>query len=338
MTRRARDWLTNHRKELALASAASLLGLAIAELGGRLVVARERRLPLLHRGEHRFYPRLDRAMRDYDPSGRNVLLLGGSVIMRIPPETWRERLPGARFSNVAFKAHTSLDSLYKYEQLLREGYRFDVVVFYHGINEVRTNNAPPGIFRDDYSHYEFYRMAHTLFRDRDTPGSWLARNTFLGYGMALLRLDTAQDELMPPDEPEKAWKFYGGDVKSIGSFRANLVRISDLADREGSPLVVPRFAFHVPDGYSFGAWQKKTLGYSCRYRGDPTHIWGIPGNVVKGIEAHDRVIDEERARFVFVDTRDLDEVEFFCDICHFSKTGEAHFLDLVTTAIREQLS
>ena len=338
MTRRARRWLASHWKELALASLASLLGLAIAELGGRLVVARDERLPVLHRGEHRFYPRLDHAMRDYDPSGRNVLLLGGSVIMRIPPETWRERVPGARFYNVAFKAHTSLDSLYKYEQLFREGYRFDLVVFYHGINEIRTNNAPPGIFRDDYSHYEFYRMAHTLFRDRDTLGSWLARGTFLGYSMALLRLEMGRDRLMPPDEPERAWKFYGGDVKSSGSFRANLVRISDLAERAGSPLVVPRFAAHDPDGYSFGAWQKKTLGYTCRYRGDPTHIWGIPGNVVKGIEAHNRVIDEERGRFVFVDTRGLDEIGFFCDICHFSKLGEARFLDLVTAAIREKLS
>ena len=196
MTRGARHWLANHRKELALACAASLLGLAIAELGGRLLVASDTRLPLFHRGEHRFYPRLHRAMQDYDPSSRNVLLLGGSVIMRIPPDTWRERVPGARFYNVAFKAHTSLDSLYKYEQLRREGYRFDVVVFYHGVNEVRTNNAPPGIFRDDYSHYAFYRMAHTLFRDRDTAGSWLARNTFLGYGLALLRLDSVQDQLM----------------------------------------------------------------------------------------------------------------------------------------------
>ena len=338
MTRRARPWVANHWKELALAAVASLLGLAAAELGGRLVVARDTRLPVWHRGEHRFYPRLDLAMRDYLPSGRNVLLLGGSVIMRIPPETWRERVPDTRFYNVAFKAHTSLDSLYKYEQLLREGYRFDLVVFYHGINEVRTNNAPPGVFRDDYSHYAFYRMAHTLFRDRATLRSRLARSTFLGYGVALLGLETDHERLMPPDEPEKAWKFYGGDVKSTRSFRANLVRIGELAEREGSPLLVPRFAFHHPDEYSFGAWQKKTLGYTCRYRGDPTHIWGIPNNVVKGLEAHNRVIDEERDRFVFVDTRALDEVGYFCDISHFSKTGESRFLDLVTAAIRKQLS
>ncbi len=338
MMRSTRRWVASHWKELALACAATLLGLAVAEIGGRISVAGAARLPVFHRGEHRFYPRLDHGLRDYAPSGKNVLLLGGSVIMRIRPETWRERVPEARFHNVAFKAHTSLDSLYKYEQLLREGYRFDVVVFYHGINEVRTNNAPPGLFRDDYSHYGFYRMAHTLFRDRGTLRSRLARNTFFGYGMTLLGLERSGAQLMPPDEPQKAWKFYGGDVKSAASFRANLVRISELAEREGSPLVVPRFAFHHPDEYSFGAWQQKTLGYSCRYPGDPTHIWGIPQNVAKGIEAHNRVIDEERGRFVFVDTRDLDGIDLFCDICHFSETGERQFLDLLTSAVRMQLS
>ena len=55
--------------------------------------------------------------------------------------------------------HTSLDSYYKYRSL--SAARFDLVFIYDGFNEVRANNAPPEVFRDDYSHYGYY----VLLRD-----------------------------------------------------------------------------------------------------------------------------------------------------------------------------
>lgn len=330
-------WLLRRRAELLLLAVALLAGLGLVELGGRLHVSRQLRLPFFHDGEQRFYPVLYRGLRGYDPHARGVLLLGGSVLQYIPPRTWATYLPGCRVYSVAFKGHTSLDSLYKYEYLLRQGYHFDHVVFYHGINEVRTNNVPPELFADDYTHYAFYRMARRLFRDPSSPRSWLARHTYLGYSLELLalRVGTDPSELLPPDLPPREWRHFGANIKSARSFRANLVRISELARDSGSVLLVPRFAYHHPEDYSFDRWQARRLGYQCDQRGSATHIWGDPKNVVAGIEAHNRVIDEEADRYVLVDTSDITgRIEYFCDICHFSGRGVEAFVRTVAAALQ----
>jgi hypothetical protein len=332
-------WLSRRRAELLLLAAALLVGLGLVELGGRFFVSRQLGLPLFHDGESRFYPILHKGLRGYDPHARNVLLLGGSVLQLIPDEAWLRHLPGRRVHSVAFKAHTSLDSLYKYEYLLRAGYRFDHVVFYHAINEVRTNNVPKERFAADYTHYGFYRMARRLFRDRSSPRAWLARHSYLGFSLELLAeaADADRGKLLPPDLPPREWRAFGAEIKSAAPFRDNLVRIAELARESGSVLLVPRFAYHHPEGYSFDKWQNRGLGYNCDQRGSPTHIWGDPPNVVKGIEAHNRVIDEERDRYVLVDTSEITgRVEYFCDICHFSARGVEIFVRSVAEALTAQ--
>ncbi len=331
------SWLSRRRAELLLLTAALLAGLGLVELGGRLYVSRQLRLPLFHDGEQRFYPVLYRGLRGYDPQAGSVLLLGGSVLQYIPQRTWASYLPGRRVYSVAFKGHTSLDSLYKYQYLLRQGYRFDQVVFYHGINEVRTNNIPPDRFAADYTHYAFYRMARRLFLDRSSLRSWLARHTYVGFSLELLalRVGTEPGELLPPDLPPRKWRRFGAEIKSARSFRANLVRISELARESGSVLLVPRFAYHHPEDYSFDRWQARRLGYQCDQRGSATHIWGDPANVVAGIEAHNRVIDKEADRYVLVDTSGITgRVEYFCDICHFSGRGVEAFVRTVAAALQ----
>jgi hypothetical protein len=332
-----RRWVCAHRGEIALAVVALTSSAATAELAGRWLDARELGLPLFHSAEERFYPTLALGLRRYSPEERNVLLLGGSVLQRIPGEVWRRMGPEWRFYDVSFKAHTTLDSLYKLEWLLGRGYRFEYVVLYHGINEVRTNNVPPELFAVDYSHYAFYRMAHLLFRDRRTLASTIVRHSDLAYRAALAyHTRSGQGDLLPPDNPPKEWKPYGADVKSARSFRRNLVRIAELARQAGSTLVVPRFAYASPPDYSLAAWRDRTLGFTCAERGDPTHIWGVPEHVPPGIEAHNHVIDEERDRFVLVDTGPLmGNVDDFCDICHFSPRGMERFVQLVLRSMRE---
>jgi hypothetical protein len=330
-------WLSRRRAELLLLAVALLAGLGLVELGGRLHVSRQLRLPFFHDGEQRFYPVLYRGLRGYDPHAHSVLLLGGSVLQYIPMHTWATYLPGRKVYSVAFKGHTSLDSRYKYEYLLRQGYHFDHVVFYHGINEVRTNNVPPELFAADYTHYTFYRMARRLFRDRSSLRSWLARHTYLGFSLELLalRAGTQPGELLPPDLPPRKWRRFGAEIKSARSYRANLVRIGELAREAGSVLLVPRFAYHHPEDYSFDRWQARRLGYQCDQRGSATHIWGDPKNVVAGIEAHNRAIDQEAGRYVLVDTSGITgRVEYFCDICHFSGRGVEAFVRTVAAALQ----
>jgi hypothetical protein len=328
-------WIRSHGPEIALVAASLAASVGAAELAGRWLHAQETGLPFFHAAEERFYPSLYLGTRD-QAKGTRILLLGGSVLQRIPTSVWRPVENDWRLHNVSFKAHTTLDSLYKLESLLRAGQRYDFVVLYHGINEVRTNNVPPELFAADYSHYAFYRMAHALFRDRASLGSLLARHSDIGYRLALAyHTRSGQEDLLPPDNPPKAWKPYGADIKSKESFRRNLIRISERVRESGARLIVPRFAYAAATNYSIAAWRQRSLGFSCATRGDPTHIWGIPEHVPLGIDAHNQVIDEERDRFVLVDTHAMQgNVDDFCDICHFSERGMREFVKLVLDATK----
>ena len=97
------------------------------------------------------YPELEQIAMpaaDFD-----ILLLGGSVLV--------ERTD-FRVVNLSALAHTTRDSYLKLKSLGDP--RFDVVVVYHGINEVRANNCPPDLYRSDYSHYEWYEMRNLTDR------------------------------------------------------------------------------------------------------------------------------------------------------------------------------
>jgi hypothetical protein len=65
-----------------------------------------------------------------------------------------------RVFNLSMPALTSRDGWLQYAAI-GEG-RFDLVMVYHGINDARANNAPPEIFREDYSHYSWYEIVNML--------------------------------------------------------------------------------------------------------------------------------------------------------------------------------
>ena len=120
-----------------------------------------------------FYPEL----RDSDVMGDtkeegtfNILFLGGSVLQpgysiidRILKEelTYRSK-KDIKIYNMAVSGHTSLDSFYKYKYLKNKS--FDLVIFYHGINETRANNSPPSLYDDDYLHYSWYRNVDSYYK------------------------------------------------------------------------------------------------------------------------------------------------------------------------------
>src|SRR5215471_18848261 len=114
-----------------------------------------------------FYPELKSVEKRRIPAhdGQiDILLLGGSVlnpnfgnIARVLEEriAYETKKP-VRIYNLAKSAHSSADSYYKYRHLMDK--HFDLVIFYHGINEVRANNVPPSVFKPDYSHYSWYKQ------------------------------------------------------------------------------------------------------------------------------------------------------------------------------------
>ena len=118
-----------------------------------------------------YYPelrRVDQVRPRHHDKSYDILLLGGSVLNSgwgSVEKALHDQLTAIgqrkiRIFNLAVPAHTSRDSWLKYGALKKA--RFDLVIFYHGINETRANNAPPEIFREDYAHYSWYEIANAL--------------------------------------------------------------------------------------------------------------------------------------------------------------------------------
>lgn len=189
-----------------------------------------------------YYPRI----RESGLVGRHVtrtdqrfdlLLLGGSVLepswgsVQKVLETRLERLIPGRWAvyNLSRSAFTSRDSLLQYEHL--DDQRFDLVIVYDGINDIRMNSCRPEQFRDDYSHCAWYNG----FARRLAAGSIsLPAATFE-------RLQTAV-EVIPLGTPDAHLIDYGGDPQTPRTLRANLETIARIAKERGDPLLLQSYA------------------------------------------------------------------------------------------------
>jgi hypothetical protein len=137
-----------------------------------------------------YYPELAALEHPPVPGSPRVLLLGGSALHPDwGPAAARlgealSRLAGrpVELVNAAVPSHGTLDSLHKY-QLAGAGPRFDLVLVYHGINELRANNVPARVWRDDYSHYAWYDEINYYFRHRAWSRVGLVTPFYLKYLM-----------------------------------------------------------------------------------------------------------------------------------------------------------
>ena len=227
----------------------------------------------------------------------------------------------ADFVNFSAPAFGTRDSLFEYMQL--EGETFDAVVLYHGINEVRANNCPPEVYQADYSHYAWYEEINIALRHEMS-----LRFTVIPYGMDLiahrLRQRLMPSRYVPKDLPSADWLTYGADLKTPPAFRANIESILALARRRGDTPVLMSLAWYVPPNYSREAFTRKELDYG-RHR-EPIELWGLPPNVVAGINAHNQVMKElsashPEARFIDMEREMPKEGRYFDDICHLTQAG-----------------
>lgn len=285
-----------------------------------------------------YYPRLRpvEALRiDPDDGFYDVLLLGGSVLMpaygQIGASLGRRlgRATGqpTRIHNVAFEGHSSLDSLYKYRHLRDK--HFDLVVLYHGINEVRANNAPPTLFRDDYSHYSWYDAVNRIEAGADSR--------YLVFPVTLRLLAQLAGERLglrayvPTHEPRPEWIQYAATVQTRGSFEHNLQGVMRLAAEKHEPLALMTFAYYQPEQYpDVPDWLF------------PTEGWGKPEYVVRGIEAHNEIVRTlaRGADLILVDqeARIPKDASHFRDICHLTPAGTRSWVDNLLAARRAHLT
>jgi hypothetical protein len=318
---------------------------ALAEGSARVFWAIRWRVPVLHTSQAQlgFYPELasiDRFVPRHDDATFDVLLLSGSALDPhfAPIELQlKERLTQAthrpvRVHNAAVPGHTTLDSLYKYRKLARAG--FELVAVYHGLNELRANNAPPELFRDDYSHYGWYELVRDVV-DEGALYPFAAPYTVrFGFRRVLARLGLRH--YVPTERPRADWMVHGREIRSLGPFRRNLEAIVALAKQRGERALLMTYASHIPPDYSEERFAARSLDYLLYL--SPVELWGEVGNIRAGLAAHNAAVREIVASDPSVEFVDIaaaipDEGRFYNDVCHLTLAGSERFVEALLPAV-----
>jgi hypothetical protein len=289
-----------------------------------------------------FYPELlEVGPSKSDDDRFDVLLLGGSVLsyasgaieQRFAREFGADQVV---VHNLAVSSHASRDSLFKYEWL--GGRRYDLVVFYHAINEVRANNVPAELYDDRYGHYSWYGSVNALVDHRERD--WLIFPFTVRNLLLLASEEAGFRTVVPQHSPRKSWRKHGGNIKTEAAFRNNLGKIIALARDRDEPFVLMSFAVFVPHDYTKRRFKHRELEYAeMETDGHPIEIWGSPENVMAGVAAHNRIIRDVAAsdsRLIYADQAALipKEGQYFGDVCHLSPSGRALFADNLVSAFR----
>lgn len=331
----------------------------LLEIGSRVYWKLKRDVPFFA-GRQDWYGRFYEELRDSgvwdanlakDNDTFDVLLLGGSAMDRIyrslggDSSAMQEafgKLAGreAKVYNLANPGMGTLDSLTKYQLMEDYGKHFDLVVVYHGINDVRLNNCPPEKFRDDYTHAGFYKQ---IKRMEDQMGLLLFFRLPYTVEYTIIHLMSSKrlEYYVPRHKLNPAWTQYGTEIKTETSFRNNLLKTITLASRtRREPIVLATFAWHIPDDYSLEKCQAGELDYSGEGKPDAVENWGTVEGVRSGLEVHNRVLRElaaanPQAAFLDFETMVPDDGKYFNDVCHLSERGKRLFLDVLIKKVTE---
>jgi hypothetical protein len=337
------------RTSLILFLLSALLCVVSAEVAARAFWFLRFGVPFRNPGRilYAYYPEL-RIVDNERPAHGNkfydILFLGASTLHKDWGQVEQDLLEQLAYSghrnvrifNLAKQSQTSRDSWLKYAAL--GAARFELVVFYDGINEARANNAPPEIFREDYSHYSWYKTVNALAPYHGTTSFALPYTLHsLAIGMQYI---LTKGRYVPTDRPRRDWVHYGRDPRSAVSFKHNLGAILDLAARRGDRVLLMTFATYVPEDYSLKAFKAKRLDYGLHLT--PLEIWGAPEHVLKTVAVHNEIVRSLAAQHegvLFVDQASLmaGEPRYFNDPCHFTAVGSSKFVEYLLMGLLPSL-
>ncbi|MCH8828147.1 MAG: hypothetical protein IID45_01070 [Planctomycetes bacterium] len=260
----------------------------------------------------------------------DVLLLGASVLEQTADvlETELQKRLGSRLRlfNLAISAHTTRDSSLKFSRL--RGKKFDLIIIYHGINDVRMNCCREADFRDDYTHCARY----SGFQRRLDAKS-------------MMILKVAADVLpgkIAVGKPDEEMLDRGGVIKTENAFRRNIESIVAAAESEGIPVALMTFAWHIPDNYSRQRFMQRELDYGSGHFQLETELWGRPRHVAATIAVHNAVIRKLASRHrnvCFVDQQELmpHNGRHFSDLCHLTQQGCRRFVSHLMSVLDRRL-
>ncbi|MCP4158144.1 MAG: hypothetical protein GY757_61160, partial [bacterium] len=242
---------------------------------------------------YRYYPELE-AVQSSLPHQKDevfdILLIGGSVMH---PE-WghiqrhlERKFDRVRFHNIAQSSHSSLDSLTKLTLL--KPFHYDLMIFYQGINEVRMNNIPEKYFREDYSHYLWHKEIQNFLNHGEiniTVLPYMINSLYLHFKKLL-----GFEKYIESDHPNPEWLDYGRNLKTPQIYEKHIREIVSLAGSRNIPLLLVSFSVYLPPNYSKESFYAGNLDYNLGiYYKFPVELWGIPRNVLDGVEAHNLIL------------------------------------------------
>lgn len=285
-----------------------------------------------------FYPALknvEQETKDHD-NYFDLLILDASTL----GTTWgtveqalKDSLAGKtvkplRVFNLSAAGHTIIDSYYKYRFL--PGTAFDAVILYHGINESRANNCPDEIFRNNFSHYVWYRQLAALDQHPEISIS------VLPYTLHFISIRIKEyfgiEKFVSQYGVREEWKRFGNKIKTRKTFEGYLEKIVSIARDKKEKIMLTTLAFYIPENYSIEKFQAKSLDYDAHL--SPVEMWGNPADVRACMEAHNEIIKEIAARnpeILFIDIHAIimPGKQCFNDVCHFTGYGSALFAHAV---------
>ncbi len=307
-------------------------------------------------GIHRFYPEVAEALAEKGEGERplRVLFLGGSVLAPgerdirsvLQQELGQRAGRPVQVVNVARHAHMTPDSLRKYRMMTDQ--RFDLVIYYHAINDVRANICPDDVYRDDYSHMLWHRNINRFTAHGELD---LLAFPYVGH----LLWDTVADRVSPPDlvpmktaegevTPEgdnfAPWLVHGAKIKTGPAFARNVEAVVQLARQRKEPLLLLTFATYLAPGYTVDRFEQKRLDYAKH--DVPTEVWGRPAHVTRGVAAHNKLLRgiaraSSGVRFVDIAAAIKDGKASYDDICHLTLAGRKAWVSAVLPAALEAL-
>lgn len=261
----------------------------------------------------------------------DVLILGGSVVA----DEWRSKvaryLQGSlrkglntskvRYFNLANLGHNTNDNLYKYKQLANK--RFDLVIYYEGINETRFNNIPTPLFRPDYTHIRWYHdielvKAHPEMRYTVIP---FALHMFINYASTLIGI-----RYFVNDAPDEKYYPEAFNIKTAPIYKENLRQIVQIAQSRQEPFLLINYTYYIPEKWRKSNFKDQEWDYAGCDLSSPIRTWGTPLAVEKGILTHRAMMQQianENKGVYYLDMMPLlpREGRNFCDICHLTDDG-----------------
>jgi hypothetical protein len=256
-----------------------------------------------------------------------------------------ERDLKVRVVSAGVPAHMTYDSLWKYRYWY-DGYDFDLVIFYHGIDDARANNYPREVFRDDYTQFSYYQRFWPAF-------NWIEQNPRLSRSFLVswvMKLALGAKSILAPEFQREApynnplddpWRAEAGDLKTPPVFANNVEAVMALAESRDQSLLLLTYTYYVPKGYSNERFLAQDLDYSFAEESVATEVWGWSHHVQAAIEAHDAVIRKIAAghpEALFFDMERFmpKDGKHFIDICHWTDLGQERFAQGIVEALQSR--